>query len=204
MSKKGLSLIKIILVIIITLSIMSLFFVLGRISRNNEVRNLKFQISKLKESTTSNKNTTDNFKTNSSNTTSKNTISEFELNERLIVSRSDGEYEITFEGVRETNDRNSFSDINPVKVIFIDYNYANISCEDDIFISSISYKVLDDNGNVLDTYPVSDDTRNNKSVPIGGKSKGCDAFAIMENTQKITILYYDYSNKPIGKLIVTL
>lgn len=50
MPKKGLGLIKIILTIVITLAIISLFFVLGRLSRNDEVKSLNSQVYKLERS----------------------------------------------------------------------------------------------------------------------------------------------------------
>lgn len=103
-----------------------------------------------------------------------------------------------------STERNQFSKINSKKVLFIDYKYQNDSNIDDIYISSIDFKVMDDEGNVLDTYPISDDTRNAKAVPIGGKSSATEAFALMTDSKTITILYYDYSSRPLGKLIVNL
>lgn len=51
---------------------------------------------------------------------------------------------------------------------------------------------------------VSDDTRNAKAVPIGGKSTATDAYALMTDSKSITILYYDYHSKPLGKIEVNL
>lgn len=134
-----------------------------------------------------------------------NSIKEMKLNETYSIFRNDGsEYKIMFEGIRETYERNQFSELNPKKVIFVDYKYANISSETDIYISTMFYKIMDDEGNVLDTYPVSDDTRNAKAVPIGGKSTATDAYALMTDSKSITILYYDYHSKPLGKIEVNL
>lgn len=155
-----------------------------------------------KNSNTINRNSTNT--TDTTNQTSKNSIKEFKLNEPIIVSRGSQEYTVTFEGIRETAERNQFSEITPNKVIFVDYNYENISFSEDVYVYDGYYKLLDDSGNVLDTYPVSDYTRNNKSVPIGGKSQGCDAYAIMTDTKTITLLYYDYGSKPLGKIVINL
>ena len=217
MNKKGIVWWKVIMCIVVLVIVISTSFILGRVSRNAEVKSLNNKIKKLTvaenlnstskdNETTSvlnkNKNTNANTSSNNTNTTSQ--ITQMKLNEPYLISNSYGEYSVTFEGIRETLDRNQFSDITPKKVIFVDYSYENISCEEDVYVSEIKFKVLDDSGNVLSTYPVSDSTKNHSSVPIGGKSSGADAFAIMTDTKSITILYYDYGRKPLGKLVVNL
>ena len=215
MYKKGIVWWQILIGVGILIVAITVSFILGRVSKEAEFRDAINKAFSSDTSTTtniseSNKNSNSsvlnqNSTNNTLNTsTSKSTIAEIKLNEPFVVTSRYGQYSITFEGVRETQDRNQFSDVNPNKVIFIDYNYENISSESDVYVSSISYRVMDDDGNVLDTYPVSDDTRRNNSVPMGGKSKGCDAFALMTDTKSITILYYDYGSKPLGKLVIQL
>jgi len=212
MYKKGIVWWQILIGVGILIVAITVSFILGRISKEAEFRDTITKALNSSTSTVNNTNSSTSTSTNSSTTSnnttktssSKTSIAEIKLNEPYIITNSYGEYSITFEGVRETQDRNQFSDVNPNKVIFVDYNYENISSETDVYVSSMSYKVMDDSGNVLDTYPVSDSTRNNNAVPMGGKSKGCDAFAIMTDTKTITILYYDYGSKPLGRLVVQL
>ena len=59
----------------------------------------------------------------------------------------------TVDSVRNTDDRNEFADSQPEQVIIIHYSYENIANEDDIYFSSINFKVIDEGGNVCETYP---------------------------------------------------
>ena len=61
----------------------------------------------------------------------------------------------TVDSVRNTDDRNEFADSQPEQVIIIHYSYENIANEDDIYFSSINFKVIDEGGNVCETYPAS-------------------------------------------------
>lgn len=139
------------------------------------------------------------------NAEEKNT-SEYKLGDLITVEDESGKYEVTFEKVRTTKERNEFSEITPKTVIFIDYNYRNVSYKDDVYISSMSMKVMDGEGNVLDTYPVSDDTRQADSVPLGGKSKATEAYAITSDSKEITILFYNnmFNDEPTAKITTTI
>lgn len=132
---------------------------------------------------------------------------EFKFGQTIEMTDYDGgKYEVTFEGVRLTDERNEFSEVNPNKVLFLDYNYKNIDCEEDVFVTEgIEYKIADGEGNILSTYPVSDDSRIGGAVPAGIKSIATEAFAITSESNDITILVYDkVSKKVIGEIKTTL
>lgn len=97
------------------------------------------------------------------------------LNVPFTVETEYGNYNVTVEGVRLTDERNEYSEISANKVVFLDYNYENISYQSDssfdLYISDYDFQVLDDEGNVLDTYPVTDYNRVPKKAPVGGKYK---------------------------------
>lgn len=99
----------------------------------------------------------------------------------------------TVDSVRNTDDRNEFSDSQPEQVIIIHYSYENIANEDDIYFSSINFKVIDEGGNVCETYPASIDTYP-QTVPIGTKSEGEEAYGLKQQSSKIKLIVeLDYS-----------
>lgn len=102
----------------------------------------------------------------------------FKVGEIQTVTTSRGRYNITIEGVRLTKERNEYSKLNPKEVIFLDYRYENIDCKEAIYLSSYDFNVIDEEGNLCDTYPVSDRSRRAKEAPAGTKSKGSEAYAL--------------------------
>jgi len=112
------------------------------------------------------------------------------LNEDIYITNSDGEYRLKINGIKETNDRNEYSDVTADRVVIISYEYENISLSDDLYISDYNFKVYDANNNSLDDYPISDidypDT-----VGIGRKSSGEMAFALNSASNYLELEYYD-------------
>ena len=53
-----------------------------------------------------------------------------------------------------------------------------------IFFSSINFKVIDESGNVCETYPASTDTYP-QTAPIGTKSEGEEAYGLKQQSSKI-------------------
>ena len=99
----------------------------------------------------------------------------------------------TVDSVRNTDDRNEFADSQPEQVIIIHYSYENIANEDDIYFSSINFKVIDEGGNVCETYPASINTYP-QTAPIGTKSEGEEAFGLKQQSSKIKLIVeLDYS-----------
>ena len=66
------------------------------------------------------------------------------IGERIIV---DDKYALEIIGVKETEERNQFSEKEVAQVLIIDYLYENIGEEiEDIYISDMNFKFVDDGG----------------------------------------------------------
>lgn len=146
----------------------------------------------IKETDKTAQTSTDNKQESSTdNKPTESKILQMELGKEYTVNSGSGDYTISIEGIRFTKERNEFSDKKAEKVFFLDYNYSNISQTDETFISSTNFKIMDDEGNVLDSYPVSDDNRIAKTLPVGGKCKATEAYAMPKASKKIKVLFYD-------------
>ena len=114
----------------------------------------------------------------------------YKLGETITVKNSSGEYKICFTNVKETTQRNQFSDVEAKRVILISYDYENISCEDDLYISSMDMKVYDKDSNILETYPATEE-KSPSAVGKGRKGNGVLAYALNNDNNYIEIEYYD-------------
>jgi hypothetical protein len=140
-------------------------------------------------------------------TESKKEIKVMTLNEAFNVTTENGNYTLTIEGARTTDERNQFSDKKVSKVVILDYSYANESFGEkvgtDLYIDSSAFQVLDDEGNVLDTYPVDDENRVPKATPVGGKSKGSATYAVTTDSKNLNVTFKRGSEK-VAKIIVPI
>lgn len=145
------------------------------------------------------------------NTTDKATankeIKEMTLNLPFTVETEYGNYTLTMEGARTTAKRNEFSEIKVTKVVFLDYSYANVSFGEkdgtDLYIDSNAFQVLDDEGNVMDTYPVDDENRTPKNTSPKGKSKGSIAYALTTNSKNLNVTFVRDNDK-VSKIIIPI
>lgn len=132
---------------------------------------------------------------------------EMVLNAPFKVETDNGDFNITIEGARATEERNEFSEKEVQKVVFLDYTYENISYDNkngmNLFISDYDFQVLDDEGNVLDTYPVSDENRSSKETPVGGKCKSTAVFGVPTDSANLNVTF-TFSNQQLGKIIVPI
>jgi hypothetical protein len=122
---------------------------------------------------------------------SKDKLMNMEIGKDYTIEGSTGEYSINIEGIRFTNDRNQFSDIKAEHVVFLDFNYSNISESEETYVFSSNFKIIDEEGNILDTYPVSDNNRRSKKLPIGAKCNASEAYAMPTNSKTLKVLFYD-------------
>lgn len=108
-----------------------------------------------------------------------------------------GLWTLTFNSVTTTDERNKFSDDNPDQVVVLDYTYENLGYEGnfmDLYISSSSFKVVDANGNVADTYPAGT-TKYPQETPIGARCVGAqEAYGLIDESDKITVYVELYDN----------
>lgn len=93
----------------------------------------------------------------------------------------------TVNSVSTTSDRNEFADSQPEQVIIIHYSYENIANEEDVYFSSVDFKVIDEGGNVCETYPASINTYP-QTAPIGTKSEGEEAYGLKQQSSKIKLI----------------
>lgn len=140
-------------------------------------------------------------------TESKKEIKAMTLNEPFNVETENGNYTITIEGARSTDKRNQFSEKKVNKVVILDYSYANESFGEkvakDLYIDSSAFQVLDDEGNVLDTYPVNDENRVSKGTPVGGKCKGSATYAVTAESKNLNVTFKRGSEK-VATIIVPI
>ena len=145
---------------------------------------------------------------NADNSKSENkAIEEMTLNTPFTVETEYGNYNLTIEGVRITDQRNQFTDKNVSKVVFLDYNYENLSfgkdSNQDLYIDGYGFQVLDDDGNVLDDYPVNDENRMPKKAPVGGKCKASAAYGISTDSKNLNVTF-KRGNEKVAKIIIPI
>ena len=138
---------------------------------------------------TSNAQTSGESFKNDSNLEKENKKTEYSLNQDIYVKNNDGEYRIKFTGIRETSDRNEFSDKTANRVVIISYEYENISMDEDLYISDIYFKLYDKQGNILESYPIS--YKYPDSIGTGRKTTAEAAFALNSSDNYLELEYYD-------------
>lgn len=130
-------------------------------------------------------------------------LTQMKLGETQVVTTSDGDYNVCIEGIRFTDERNQFSEKEAKHVVFLDFNYENVSSTDEVYLFDAHFKVMDDQGNVLDSYPVSDDTRSSKKLPIGGKCSATATYAMPASSKTLRVLFYNNMyGKPLGEVTI--
>lgn len=164
-------------------------FILGGMVLGDEVEQPMQQVSSSGQ--TQKENASEDDKKSESTSKSDSKLTQIKLGEPYVIKSSDGDYNVTVEKIRFTDERNEFSEKEAKHVIFLDFNYENISNKEEVYLSESNFKVMDEDGNVLDTYPVSDDSRNSKSLPVGGKCKASAAYAMPKSSKTLKVLFYD-------------
>ena len=99
-------------------------------------------------------------------------------------------YALTIVSVKETEERNEFSEKEVEQVLLIEYLYENLRSEDEIYISDMEFKMVDEGGNMMDTYPV-DSGFSPVYTPMGAKTLASFAVGTTEKSSKIEVHYYD-------------
>ena len=149
---------------------------------------------------------TSNRNSYSANDNNQSVMTEVTLNKPFDVKTKYGVYNMTIEGVRTTDQRNKFSKKDVKKVIYIDYTYENKSYEQsgrDLYVGSSSFQLMDDEGNLLDTYPVSDDNRRVKEIPVGGKCKASQAYGVTTDSKNVKVIVKNSSQK-VGRITIPI
>lgn len=128
--------------------------------------------------------------TDTSNSSNKAEIPVYSIGESVSLKTSTGEYTVKITSVKETSERNQFSDVKADKVILIAYEYENVSYTNDLSVSDMNMKVYDKDSNLLETYPATEE-KYGSSVGTGRKSNGVAAYALNNENNYIEIDFYD-------------
>ena len=140
--------------------------------------------------------------TNSDGTqSSTHDLAAYKLNDDIYVTNNSGKYRVKFTNIYETSSRNQFSDKQANRVVIIEYEYENISLNDDLYISELSFKLYDKENNQLETYPA--DTKYPSNISKGRKTTASVAFALNSNNNYIELEFYDnmFNSKANCKVI---
>ncbi|MDO4470500.1 MAG: hypothetical protein Q4C84_11710 [Bacillota bacterium] len=109
----------------------------------------------------------------------------------------DGLWSLTFTSVNQTDDRNKYSDKTPEQVVLLNYDYENIGYKgtsQDLYISGVSFQVIDGNGEIADSYP-GRVTNHPQELPVGAKCTGAQECIGLNNTsEKIKVIVSLYDN----------
>ncbi len=131
------------------------------------------------------------------------TVATFKMNEDAFITNEDGKFRIRFTSVKETSERNQFSDKRADRVIIVEYEYENLTREDDLYISSMNFKMYDKDNNALETYP-STEVKYADSISLGRKTTASEAYALNNNQNYIELEFYDnmFNSKADAKFIL--
>ncbi|MDI6617901.1 MAG: hypothetical protein QME45_04375 [Clostridiales bacterium] len=112
------------------------------------------------------------------------------------------QYTVTINKAFLTKDRNEFSDQKASKVAVIEYTYKNLNCDKGIGIFDTDFKVYDEKGNVLETYPAGAE-KNPQQIAKGKQCTAEMAYGFNEGN-KLELDFYDniFSGNSSAKIIV--
>lgn len=143
-----------------------------------------------------------NDKTQQTSTKSDN-VSELKIGETWVV---DGQWNLTINSVKTTNERNQFSEKDPKQVVYVTYTYENLGYEDNLGIMEGLYfdlepsgdaTVIDKNGEIAYSYPNSVSTYA-QQTPVGAKcvnAQVCIGLNNESDTLTMNISKYDGNGK---------
>ena len=116
----------------------------------------------------------------------------YKIGESYVV---EGQWKITVDSVETTDDRNEYSDKNPVAVYLVTYTYENLGYDDDIMNGlyiSLDDGIVDSAGKMGYSYP-GDISMYPQETPVGAS---CQAQACIgvDNAGSIKINFYNYDS----------
>lgn len=163
------------------------------------------EIEKTDSGNNNNQNSQNNGSNQNNNKEQSNSSQEkkkFKLGDDLTATNNDGKYRIKFISVKETNDRNKYSDIQAERVVIIEYEYENISLEEDLLISDFNFKLYDKNNNALESYPIT--VKDATKIGTGRKTTASEAYALNNPNNYIELEFYNnmFDSKSIGTIIL--
>ncbi len=117
-------------------------------------------------------------------------VATYKVGEDIYVTNDSDKYRLKITGVKETKERNEYSDKQAKKVIVVSYEYENISSDSDLYISSMDFKAYDKENNSLETYEVID-YKYPTEISQGRKTTAEMVFALNSDSNYMELEYYD-------------
>ena len=135
----------------------------------------------------------------------KDEIPQLNLDEEIILDHyNGGKYSVTFKKVAKTDQRNEFASAKVNDVIILDYKFENYSVNENIMVSEgTDYKVYDDKGNILTTYPIVQSIKYPAPSSPGVISLGSIALGSEHILNTVYIVVYNQEN-PVGYISVNM
>lgn len=117
----------------------------------------------------------------------KNTYS---MNEDIPITNSVCDIKIKFLDVYETKERNEFADDKPKRVIFLKFQYENISCKNGVYIDNSNLRVYGKDSILLNTYPLKNSKIAN-TISIGRKDVFEVAYGLNDDNNYLEVEIYN-------------
>lgn len=77
----------------------------------------------------------------------------YKIGDIIEITSAKGEYTLCIDGIKKTEERNSYSQKDPGEVYIIDYTFSNINMDDPLFISDYDFNLIDEKGMMGCHYP---------------------------------------------------
>ncbi len=121
----------------------------------------------------------------------------FRVGDRAVFS---DEYALTFLSVKETEERNTFSEEDVAQVVEIVYLYENMNLDKDLYISEMDFNFIDGEGNMIKTYPL-EGKYELAETPKGAKNVGSFHLGTKGESKMIKALFTDnwFSSNTLGE-----
>ena len=119
-----------------------------------------------------------------------NRVQTYKLGDDITIKNNSGdEYNLQITDIRESSDRNQFSDKKPTQVFVIDYTYSCVKSTDSLYISDMNFKIIDETGEIGESYPIS--VKDPQSITAGTTCKAQMALCVYNESKKIKLQYFD-------------
>lgn len=112
------------------------------------------------------------------------------MNEVYIHKDVHGEVRLKFLSVTETEDRVDGAELNPDRVVILEYEYENVSRETDYNVDDTNFKVFDKTNKPLIKYYFWS-LKSAKSVPAGTKNIAERAYGLNHKDNYVELEFYD-------------
>jgi HRD ubiquitin ligase complex, ER membrane component len=115
----------------------------------------------------------------------------------------DGQWELTFDKVTVTEERNNYSGKNPEQVLIVDYTYKNIGYEHDVldglyFSFFVNSQIVDSTGLVGYDYSL-EGLNSPKSVPVDATCKAQDSLGLDNKSSEVKIIMSQYDGNKVKR-----